>query len=149
MTGQQAIVEAIRQMIEGDDYTPLDRLIANLTPEQAARKPAGSPYSIATITWHTWFWINAWVIIIRGAGDPFQGHDPQVGWPEVAPEDWPAIRERLGEALLAAKELAAGQDIDRKTWQEQTVGSNLLQIALHTAYHIGQIALVRQELHIR
>lgn len=146
MTGSRAVAEALRQMIDGQDYTPLERLIEDLAPEQAARKPTGSPYSIATLAWHTWFWVNAWTTIIRGSGDPFQGQDPDATWPEIASEDWPMTRSRLLEALLVAQGLAASEDVDRRTWQEETVGGNLLQIAIHTAYHIGQITLVRQEL---
>lgn len=146
MTGRQMIVEAIRQMIEGEEYTPLERMIADLTPEQAARRPVGSPYSIATIVWHTWFWINVWAAAIGGAEDPYGGRDPWSDMPEISVEEWPATRERLLEVLHQARALAATEDLTRKTWRGQTVGQNLLQITVHTAYHIGQIALLRQEL---
>ncbi len=146
MTGQEAVSEAMRQMVDGLDYTPIERLIADLVPEDACRKPAGGPYSIATIAWHTWFWVNAWVVAIDASGDPFQGLDPDASWPEVAPSEWPGLRERLRESLKAATALCSGQDLDRITYQDRTVGGNLLQIAVHTAYHIGQITLIRLEL---
>ncbi len=146
MTDRQTIVEAIRQMIEGQDYTPLERLIADLTPDQAVLKPAGSPYSIATLAWHTWYWNNFWMIAIRGVGDPTGGLNPHATWPEVAAEDWPGIRSRLAEVLDQSRQLAEREDLDRITWRDQTVGTNLLQIAIHSAYHIGQITLLRQEL---
>ena len=106
----------------------------------------GSPYSIATVVWHTWFWVNVWVVAIRGDGDPFGGHDPDATWPVIAAADWPATREHLLGTLRQATELAATQDPDRITWEKQTVAQNLLQIVVHSAYHIGQIALIRQEL---
>jgi hypothetical protein len=146
MNGEQAVEEALRQMIDGRDYTPVERLVADLTPDHACRKPPRSPYSIATVVWHTWFWVNVWAITIRGAGDPFGGHDPGATWPDVPPEDWPATRERLRESLRQASALSVSEDPDRPTWGEGTVGKNLLQIAIHTAYHIGQIALLRLEL---
>lgn len=146
MTGQEALAEAMRQMIEGEEYTPLERMIADLTSEQATHRPTGAPYSIATVVWHTWFWIHVWVRAIGGEEDPYEGHDPVSDLPEIAAEAWPATREQLREVLQQARGLAATADPTRRTWRGQTVGQNLLQITVHTAYHIGQIALLRQEL---
>jgi uncharacterized damage-inducible protein DinB len=145
MTDRATVVETIRQMIEGEDYHPLDRLINDLTPEQATLRPEGAPYSIATIVWHTWYWVNVWNVVIEGTGDPFGGMDPDASWPEVPADAWADTRERLVTSLRRAAELAATTDLERPTWQGQTAGHNLTQVAVHTAYHIGQIALARQE----
>ncbi len=145
MTDRTTVVEALRQMVEGDDYRPLYRLIDDLTPEQAVLRPPDAPYSIATIVWHTWFWANAWNVAIAGAGDPFGGHDPDQSWPEVGAEDWAETRSLLHASLRRSQELALTVDMEQPTWHGQTAGHNLLQIAIHTAYHIGQIALARQE----
>ncbi len=146
MTGQEAIAEAVRQMIDGEDYTPLERLIEDLSPDEAVRKPAGSPYSIATIAWHTWFWNNVWIVRIKQDAGAGEGFTDDGKWPDIAAEDWPDTRDRLLESLRRTCELAASAEPAAKTWREQTVGGNLLQIAIHSAYHIGQIALLRQEL---
>ncbi len=149
MTGQQAVAETLRQMVEGMDYTPVQRVIGDLTPEQATTRIPGAPYSMATIVWHAWFWVNAWLVAIRGGGDPFGGHDPDASWPEVPAEEWVATRARFIESIGEALRLARSEDPDRPTWEGQTVGQNLLQIAVHTAYHIGQMTLLRQDLGLR
>ncbi len=146
MTGTEVVAEALRQMIDGDDIATADWLCADLAPDAAARRPGGSPYSMATIVWHTWFWVNAWNTWIRGDGDPFGGHDPDASWPEVAEADWPLVRDRLGAALHEASRLAAAADPDRVNASGRTTGQCLLQITVHTAYHFGQMALIRQEL---
>ncbi len=146
MTGQEGIIEAIRQMIEGEDYTPLERLMADLTPEQATQKPVRSPYSIATVVWHTWFWVNLWVHEVRGTEDALGVYTPGADWRDISAGEWETMRERMLESLQQARALAATEDLARKTRQDQTVGQNLLQIAIHTAYHIGQVTLLRLEL---
>lgn len=143
MNARQTAAEAVRQMADGEDYTPLPRLIKDLTSEQAAQKPLDFPYSIATVVWHAEFWICAWIAMIEG-GDPFRGYDPDASWPDVPPAGWPEARDGLLRSLQEARALAVREEI--KTGEDSAADRHLLQIAVHTAYHIGQVALLRQSL---
>lgn len=145
-TNKNYVAEAVRQMIDGDDYTKPERIIEDLSPDDAVRKPDHGPYSIATIAWHTWFWINVWIVQITGVGDETGGYDYNATWPEIDSKEWQQTRDKLIESLNALRNLSENVDLDKTTTAWHTNGETLLKAAVHTAYHIGQITLVRLEL---
>ncbi len=144
MNDRDSVVELLRQMLDGDDIATADWVCAELDGEAATRKPPGSPYSIADVAWHTWLWVHIWNTRIKGESDPFAGYAND--WSDVAPAEWASVRDRLLAALHESAELAATADLDRTSESGRTAGQNLLQTALHTAYHLGQMALIRHEL---
>lgn len=144
MTDRDMIVDLLCQVIEGEDYRSLDRLIDDLDPMDACDRPEGAPYSIATIAWHTWFWCNLWNEGICGGENPTLGWDLDATWPEIGRGEWDKVRGDLYTALRRAALLAEEADLDQVVWDDQTASHLLMEIAVHSAYHIGQIALTRQ-----
>jgi uncharacterized damage-inducible protein DinB len=132
-------------MVEGEDFTPPVRLLADLTLEEAVTPLGGSADSIASVVWHTLFWVDAWNLAITGDPNPLRGYRNDDTWPEVAAEEWPGLRDRLLASFETAERLAGTLSMEGPGRPEgHTVAQNLLQIAIHTAYHIGQIAQIRR-----
>lgn len=125
----------LRQLIEGEDFDTPKRLL-NVKLEMACSVPAGMPYSIATQVGHMQCWQRRWLDGIEGK--PVHGYPTKAeDFPTVAPDDWAALREKfladLGSALLHAE-----GDPSPEVW------ARLSKIALHNAYHFGQIKLLKR-----
>ncbi|HLK15098.1 MAG TPA: DinB family protein [Fimbriimonadaceae bacterium] len=127
--------EALNQLIEGKDFDPPARLLSNIKPEAAVRVPAGAPYSVATNVAHTDIWNRVWLNQIEGKprGNPFPD------FPVIEEAAWAGVRERFLEHLVRARELAETQTNSKQV-------GRLIQIAVHTAYHVGQIKLLKRML---
>jgi uncharacterized damage-inducible protein DinB len=142
---REPIQEALRQVLEGDDFTSPAKLLADLTPEQATSAMGGSVETIASIVWHTLFWVEAWNASVENDTDRITWISNDDTWPQVAPEDWPELRDKLVSALSTAQHLAETASPDASGMPEgRTAAQNLLQISVHTSYHLGQIVLIRR-----
>lgn len=141
MKSPNHVAEAMRQISEGDDFMSADDLTRDLTPDQACRVATGTPYSIATQVAHALLWQDHWLALIQGnLGDKV---DESEDFPTVDCDQWPELRGRFVAGVELA-EAVAGSDELGKVVGERTVGQLLLKIAVHNAYHLGQIALLRQ-----
>lgn len=142
---RELVQEALRQVVEGDDFAPPVKLLADLTPEQATSLIGGSVLSIASIVWHTLFWVDVWNAAVDGDTDRLNWIPNDDTWPVVTAEEWPELRDKFISALSAAQQLAATVNPDAPGQpQGRTASQNFLQIAVHTSYHLGQIALIRR-----
>jgi uncharacterized damage-inducible protein DinB len=141
----EPIQEALRQVVEGDDFTAPAKLLADLTPQQATSAIGGSAESIASIVWHTLFWIEAWNAAVEGDTERLKWIPNDETWPQIAIDEWPALRDKFISALSKSQHLAATVNPDTPGKPVgRTAAQNLLQTAVHTAYHLGQIVLIRR-----
>jgi uncharacterized damage-inducible protein DinB len=142
MAMSNPVAEAMRQMGRGEDFWPADDLTRDLSPEQATKIPEGCPYSIATQVGHMLCWQDRWIDQIQGQPVKDSVSDEE-DFPVVKPEEWMDLRARLVTGIEMASGLATGLETDR-TVGTRSVSETLLKVAIHNAYHIGQIALLRQ-----
>ena len=135
--------EALKQLAEGRDFDSLSAALMDLSPEQATKVPAGCPYSIATIVKHMWFWQDRWIKQIAGTHcEPFT--DDSSDFEVVAPEEWVSLRDRFIDGFGVLRERSLHTNVFEKPTQfGDTVKEILLRASLHTAYHVGQIVLLR------
>jgi uncharacterized damage-inducible protein DinB len=140
--------EALRQFLNGDDFEPPERMIADLTPERATEVPSGFPYSIADQVGHMLFWQRRWLGQING--EPLERKKGKHGdWLRVSADQWEKVRaEFLAGLEIAAAKAKDESELPRRLRNGDTVDSVLLQLALHNTDHLGQIALIRQMLNI-
>lgn len=137
-----------RSLQHPQDYASPQVLIGDLTPDQATQTPPGAPYSIAENVAHMHAWQNYIVRRVRGENPPRP--DGEADWPKVEADAWPVpVADFLAgirdfEALLTAP--AAGALLARPYSDDHTNANRLLNIALHNAYHLGQVTLLRREL---
>lgn len=141
MKAANHVAEAMRQVSEGEDFFNADDLTRDISPEEACKIPAGSSYSIGTQVAHALVWMDTWLLRIKGETPPEV--TDAMDFPVVECVDWPEIRAKFVTETEVAEALASSEDLARVVGQ-RTVGEYLLKIAIHNAYHLGQIALLRQ-----
>lgn len=139
---REAVAEALHQLIEGYDFAPPKRLV-NVKADLACRVPPGSPYSIATNTWHCDFWNRIWLARLQGTKRP-SGNIYKDDWHEPSLEEWPETKERFLANILKAHEIATAEPFQHAMNDDAKAVKTLCQIAVHTAYHLGQIAMIKR-----
>lgn len=139
---REAVAELLHQLIEGYDFAPPKRLV-NVKADVACRVPAGSPYSIATNAWHCDFWNRIWLARILGEKRP-PGNIYKDDFYEPTPKEWPETKARFLANILKAHELATAEPFVHAMKDDTEAVKRLCQIAVHTAYHLGQIAMIKR-----
>src|SRR5262245_46394265 len=81
-------------LIETTPFMPPARILDGLSTEDAERRPAQSPPSIAEVVAHMAFWQEWFGRRAQGQGEPMARHAEE-GWPAVASGSWPSLRERF------------------------------------------------------
>jgi uncharacterized damage-inducible protein DinB len=141
------VAEALRQVIEGMDFADAKRLV-NIRAEMACNQPEGFPYSIATNIWHCDYWNRLWLARLRNQKRP-AGNIWAEDWQVPIAEDWPEVKKRFLENLDAAWEIAKAEPFAHGMKSDEAAIQVLNQIAVHTAYHVGQVALMKRVLKAR
>jgi len=137
-------------MTEGDAWhgSPVRALVAGLTNEQAAIRSAGFSHSIWELVRH----MTAWAEIAkrRLAGEIVEPTSTE-DWPPVGdsnPDAWKSAVESLerahAELRRAVLALGDGHLDDRTPGKPYSLYVLLHGVVQHTAYHAGQIALLRR-----
>ena len=130
-------------------------VLDGLTDDEAHAKPHGLPHSIADIVAHMCYW-QEWFNECARSGFTTIAQHAAEGWPEVPDGSWEAVRERYIQSLAEAKHVATEFDalerpllppgVELPVLARESVGSGLLQAAVHGAHHLGQIITIRQVL---
>lgn len=142
MVRAPAAAEALRQIIEGDDFSTPAGLLRSIRAEMAVAVVPGSPYSIATNVEHARIWQDLWLCRLRGEKIPRVDYGKD--FPEVAPKEWPKIRSAFIEGLSEAHAIACRAPFEHGAADDATAIRTLLKIANHGAYHIGQVVLLKR-----
>lgn len=132
-------------LIGGGEFLPPGRLLGDLTEAQALAVLPGSAYSIAQIVAHMHFWQERNIARARGEKPPRPEHlDDTFPIPQVG--EWEALRTAFLNGLDACAQVAAEKASEASPDRDDTsVGYDLAECpALHSAYHYGQIAMLRQ-----
>lgn len=122
----------------GEEFLPPQQILGDLTEDQATARVPGALYSIAQIVAHMHYWQKlAWT---RHTGEPFEkaAHlEDTFAAPE--PGGWDSLRAAFLSGLEEVKSLP-----DRGEAREAGADYDYAARALHNAYHLGQIATLRQ-----
>lgn len=141
------------QLFLTGEFAPRAHILAGLTLEQVGARPAGAPHSIYEELWHAQEWQRLTLDRDEAAYERWErgGQFP----PQPAPEDERAWQE-LVRSFLSYSERAVERSRD-ETWLETdeaeqlpgfTWRNALEHLAVHSAYHMGKIVLLRQLLGI-
>lgn len=154
-----ALIADLRRIYEGNAWhgpAVLDA-IQDVTAEQAAARPVADGHTIYELTHHIAAWIGETASRVQGnpPGMPADGDFPSRST-VVDTEAWSEVRARLerrqAELIEAATSFDAGRlddAVDPKRKNEDgpvTYRALLTGIAQHSAYHAGQIVLLRKAL---
>jgi uncharacterized damage-inducible protein DinB len=131
------------------------RILQGIAAQQAAAKPADEMHSVWEILLHMTAWTHEVASRLSGgrAGEPEDGDWPAVG--EVTEERWLKDLVAFDEAQRALSEAAVrvpdgrwgepvGGGRDEAIGTGKTHVETLEGLALHHAYHAGQIALLKR-----
>lgn len=131
------MLDLFRQIISGEDIPQVSHLLKRMKPEFAVRRLSGWPYSILTNLEHADYWQRIWLARITGEKRPSITKD----WREPDISEFDQIRDSFLSNLARAEHLAASwpysddPDSDKKL-------HTLVSLAVHDAYHIGQLKLM-------
>jgi hypothetical protein len=136
---------AVGELLDGGgEFVSPEHILDDLTEEQARALPPGSPYSIAQVVAHMAFWQSATLAKLTGAALERPAH-LEDSFAAPAPGGWRACVETFLRGISTAKNLAATSAGRTSPDREDTsVPYDLAESALHNAYHLGQIVLLRQ-----
>ncbi len=128
------IEELYRQLQEGWDFDDAAELLDPISADEASRPIPGAPYTILQNLAHAEVWLRYWLL-----ASEHEEPRPEEEWPSPAADQWEMIRRSFLEGLARAGALATSDPGPSAT-------TRLIQIALHTSYHLGQIQLLRRML---
>lgn len=132
--------EALRQVWEGRDFPPPKRILSNVKAEDAAAIPPGFKYSILTLVEHNNLWNGIWLGRLVDRKRPDMTKD----WRVPKPSEWPEVRRRFLEGMEEAISIAETEPFRHKMKSDEVAIQTLVQIAVHTAYHVGQFVLIKR-----
>ena len=134
--------EALRQVVEGDDFEPAEKMLKTVKPEAAVRIVEGLPYSLATNVAHADIWNRLWLARLEGKPK----FNPFPDFPVVTEKEWPKVRDQFMKNLHRAYAIACREPFRHSCKTDESAKKTLLKIAVHSAYHLGQIKLLKRAL---
>lgn len=146
------IAAALRDALHGTgQFADSRRVVDAIDWRIAAGKPNGAEHSIRRITAHLVFWQDLYLERLAGTERPSPPHDA-AGWPGGdAPRDereWKALVARFLDGL--ARAIGAIDSAPLATvlprWGGRTRFAGLNGLAVHNAYHLGQVVQLRKML---
>ncbi|MGX6443550.1 DinB family protein [Neobacillus sp. K501] len=131
-----------------DWFPPLEKVLANITFEQAIWKPVEGAHSIWELVCHLLFYEKR--ILLRFLGETSkepkaENNDATYRLPTETLQNWQETKQeyifvhRELEKLLATAEL---EELYREIPEDNPLMFELKSLAMHGAYHIGQIVFL-------
>jgi len=142
-TAAPAVAETLRQLLNGLDFDSPSKMLTSVTNAKAVKIPAGCPYSIATNVAHAEQWQRSWLHRLKGL-PPFDVWKEAKDFPIVAARDWPSVRQAFLDGLQDALTIAEADPFVHHLTEDAQAIRKLNQIAVHGAYHIGQVKLLKR-----
>lgn len=136
----KTVAEALRQVLEGEDFRGPASATSSVTDAVANQSLPISPYSIATNAEHALFWNKIWLARLNDTKRP----DMKKDWRVPSPDEWKRIRQELVDSVEAAHRIASAMPFKHHMKSDDAACETLIAIAVHTAYHLGQIALLKR-----
>jgi hypothetical protein len=136
----KTVAEALRQVMRGEDFYGPKAAVSRVRQETANATLPNCPYTIATNAEHALFWNKIWLARLNNTKRPNMLKD----WRVPEPDEWDRIRRELVESVEEAYRIASSKPFKHSMKTDEAACKNLLAIAVHTAYHLGQITLLKR-----
>ncbi len=144
------IAAVLRDAIHGTgQFVATRRAVDAIDWKIAGAKPNGAEHSIRQVMAHIVFWQDLYLERLAGAERPSPPHDA-AGWPGGdAPRDereWKALVARFLDGLTRATAAIDSAPLATALpkWGGRTRFAGLNGLAVHNAYHVGQIVQLRK-----
>lgn len=121
-----------------DEGTSLFETLETITAEEASIPVGGKCATLAAQVAHTNFYLEVMeaYILKKDIGKVDWG-DIWQRVSKVSPEEWTAYKDQLKETYQRI--LSMLQNVDPAGWDDERPFGGALAIAVHTAYHLGEI----------
>ena len=146
------VAAALRDALRGGgQFVDSRRVLDALDWRLAGEKPPGAEHSVRRIAAHLVFWQDLYLERLAGAERPSPPHDA-AGWPggDTARDEreWKALVARFADGLARAEAAidSAPLGLTLARWGARTRFAGLNGLAIHNAYHLGQVVLLRRML---
>jgi len=145
--------EALREQLYGvNSHVHTVHALEGIAPGAAGARVPGSPHTIFQILHHMIYWQDITLARLRGER-PEAPQSAKLGWEAPpAPEDasdWEAAIACLAEGLRDFEALLADSSFEldavRDPRRRETAREEILMVQCHNSYHLGQIAMLRQQ----
>ena len=156
MTDEKALRQLLGQMLDWEDaHVGFDTAVAGIPARLRGVRPPGAPHSLWQLVEHLRLAL-ADILDFCVNAEYEEKKWPDDYWPAAAapssPRAWTASIARFAADRQALQKLAANPKIDLTAkiphGSGQTYLRELVLVADHTAYHVGQLVFVRQQLGI-
>jgi len=135
------LVEMFDHILEGYDIPTPDGML-KVKREDAAKDIDKSPYSLLTNLAHATLWQRFWLQKLHGGKKKSTMAEWKQDFRVPDPEEWEGLRREFLEGLKETREIArSGQ---HKCTDDAEATATLLRIAVHGAYHCGQMNLLKR-----
>jgi len=134
---------ALQHLLQGtDEFLAPAVVLGGLSGEQACAELPSLPHSIAGLLGHMVFWQERRRAWARGE-DAGEWTEEQ-NFPATSPAEWPALVERFLRGFADLCALCEDGNTARELYRGRSVGFMLASQSCHSAYHLGQIVLLRR-----
>lgn len=135
--------EMIRQILDGVDI-PVPEKMLRVSSSSASMRGPGMPYSILENLAHTVYWQDIWLARLSGKKKSVGMKEWTEDWQSPSPGEWDGFRARFLAGLGEALEIAESEPFRHAMSSDDEAERTLIQIAVHAAYHCGQINLLKR-----
>jgi hypothetical protein len=132
--------DALKQIWDGDDIPAPRTMLARIKPEDAARKLPGAPYSLLTNLAHADMWNRIWLARLNNTKRP----DMMKDWRVPSASEFDSLRASFLDGIQEAMRIASSKPFKHEMKDDIVAVRTLHMIAVHTAYHCGQMNLLKR-----
>lgn len=138
-----ALVEVFKQILEGYDIHKPETVL-KVSQKVAAQKQDELPYSLLTNLAHANLWQSFWLKKLAGGRKKSSMTEWRDDFRVPEPAEFDALRFEFISGLREAQRIASSDPFDHKCTDDQEAIETLVRIAVHGAYHLGQMVLLKR-----
>jgi uncharacterized damage-inducible protein DinB len=147
--------ELQRLLLQNAAFTPPLQIVASIPEVARTRRVANVAHSIAEELWHIVYWQDHFLRCARREPFAYPQH-AGLGWQQIdslSETQWQGLVARFEGGLSEAAEIAGEARLAERysTMEEPGSGTGpltmlelIVNLAVHNAYHLGRIVLLRQ-----
>jgi uncharacterized damage-inducible protein DinB len=126
-------------LLGGRGTASVERILGGLSRETASQSVPGLPFTLYGLLWHLEFTQN--LLLARISGEETSAESAPELWPKGVPseDEWEDLISRLRAGVYEASEFAS--DPGQLSEEDRSL---LEVLAMHNAYHWGQVVVLRR-----
>lgn len=140
---RSALVLIFDHILEGHDI-PTPEGMLKVKAEAAATQIEPAPYSLLTNLAHATLWQRFWLQKLAGGKRSSTMKEWKDDFRVPDAEEWEGLRREFLEGLKEARRIAASDPFDHQIKDDGEAIDTLVKIAVHGAYHCGQMNLLKR-----